>query len=94
MLGLHTVFEHQAVMTPDALRVFVHEYRLRFPIGIDRAVPDDSIPATMRKLALRGTPSTILIDKSGRIRLHRMGQIDDLMLGYMIGTLVAENSSP
>jgi len=34
--GLHSVFEHQHVMTPDALRALVHEYRLPFPIAIDR----------------------------------------------------------
>lgn len=90
VIGLHTVFEHHEVMTPAALRVFVHEYRLRFPIGIDRAVHGDPVPLTMRTLALRGTPSTILIDKSGQIRMQRLGQIDDLMLGCMIGKLVAE----
>ncbi|MEE8207958.1 MAG: redoxin domain-containing protein, partial [Nitrosomonadaceae bacterium] len=36
VIGLHTVFEHHSVMGRDALEVFVHEYRLRFPIGIDK----------------------------------------------------------
>jgi hypothetical protein len=31
VIGLHSVFEHHDVMTPAALRVFVHEYRLTFP---------------------------------------------------------------
>ena len=31
VIGLHTVFEHHQVMTPDALAAFIHEYRLRFP---------------------------------------------------------------
>jgi hypothetical protein len=42
VLGLHTVFEHHAVMTPAALRVFLHEYRITFPVGIDR--PGDPGP--------------------------------------------------
>ena len=43
VIGLHTVFEHHPVMGPDALEVFVHEYRLRFPIGIDQYVHADVI---------------------------------------------------
>lgn len=90
VIGLHTVFEHHEIMTREALRVFVQEYQLRFPIGIDRPVDGDPIPLTMRTLALRGTPSTILIDKSGQIRMQRLGQINDMVLGYRIGKLIAE----
>lgn len=36
VIGLHTVFEHHAAMTPVSLEAFIHEYRLTFPIGIDR----------------------------------------------------------
>jgi len=37
VVGLHTVFEHHAVQgTREALAAFAHEYRLSFPIGIDR----------------------------------------------------------
>jgi len=90
VIGLHTVFEHHDVMTPEALRVFVAEYRLRFPIGIDRQRPGERIPATMHALQLQGTPSTVLLDRQGRVRLHHLGQIDDMWLGGMIGRLLAE----
>lgn len=90
VLGLHTVFEHHAVMTPAALRVFAHEYRLHFPIGIDQAEAGQPLPLTMRALQLRGTPSLVLIDRQGRLRLHHFGQIDDLALGAIVGQLVAE----
>ena len=33
VVGLHTVFEHHHVMTPDALEVFLAEYQIRFPVG-------------------------------------------------------------
>lgn len=49
VVGLHTVFEHHAVMSsPAALQVFLHECRLRLPIGLD--MPDPSghgVPRTM-----------------------------------------------
>ena len=90
VIGLHTVFEHHAVMTADALRVFVHEYRLTFPIGIDQANSDGPVPRTMQKYALRGTPSLVLIDRLGRLRLSHFGQIEDLQLGAAIGQLLAE----
>lgn len=90
VIGLHTVFEHHAVTGPDALRAFVHEYRWSFPIGIDRAIEGSSIPMTMRAYHLEGTPSVVLLDRLGRIRLQHLGQIDDLILGALIGRLLSE----
>lgn len=92
VIGLHTVFEHHEVMTPAALAAFVREYRYAFPIGIDRPVAGSSIPATMRAYQLQGTPSTVLIDRQGRIRLSHFGLLDDMALGAAIGQLAAEQS--
>lgn len=91
VIGLHTVFEHHSVMGRDALEVFVHEYRLRFPIGIDKY--DDQpqgVPLTMRAYQMQGTPTLILIDKTGHIRLHKFGHVSDLTVGFSIGALLSE----
>lgn len=90
VIGLHTVFEHHDVMNKEALKAFVHEYRLRFPIAIDMPNGNSSIPLTMQKYHLRGTPSLILIDKQGYIRLNHFGQINDMQVGNTIGQLLAE----
>jgi peroxiredoxin len=90
VVGLHTVFEQHDAMTPQALQAFIREQRLSFPIGVDRARPGESIPATMHAFQLQGTPSVVLIDRLGRIRLHHLGYIEDLRLGTMIGRLLAE----
>ena len=90
VLGLHTVFENHAAMHPGALRTFVQQNKLGFPVGIDSPRLAESIPATMHAYQLQGTPSTVLIDARGRIRLHHLGYIDDLRLGMLIGRLVAE----
>jgi len=90
VIGLHTVFEHHAVMTADALRVFAHEYRLTFPIGIDRPSAGDAVPCTMTAYGLRGTPSLLLIDRLGRLRLNHFGALDDLRAGALIAQLLAE----
>lgn len=92
VIGLHTVFEHHAVMQPaTALQAFIHEYRLAFPIAIDRPDPHGGpVPLTMQALGLRGTPSLILLDKRGRIRLHQFGRSDELRIGALIGQLIAE----
>lgn len=90
VIGLHTVFEHHDAMAPVALQAFVHEYRLSFPIGIDQAAPDNPIPVTMQAYRLQGTPSLILIDKTGHIRLHHFGHLDDLHVGAAIGQLLTE----
>ena len=91
VIGLHSVFEHHDVMTPAALDAFVREYRLGFPIGIDQPSPTGIIPATMRDYQWQGTPSTVLIDRQGRLRMSHFGLIDDMALGAAIGQLAAED---
>lgn len=89
VIGLHTVFEHHEVMGPQALQAFIHEYRLAFPIGIDQAAAAGPLPVTMAQWGLRGTPSVVLFDRQSRVRLHRFGVVDDLVLGAAIGQLLA-----
>ena len=89
VVGLHTVFEHHAVMgSVAALQAFVHEYRLTFPIGIDQPDGRGGVPLTMQALRLRGTPSLLVLDRQGRVRLHHFGAIDDLRLGALLGQLM------
>lgn len=92
MVGLHTVFEHHDAMTPVALRAFMHEYRIGFPVGIDAPAEDagDPLPRTMRAYGMRGTPTLILIDRHGRLRRHAFGAEEDLAVGAAVATLLAE----
>jgi thiol-disulfide isomerase/thioredoxin len=91
VIGLHTVFEHHEAMGVDALRVFLREYRIMFPVGVDASGPDgDPLPRTMRAYGMQGTPTTVLIDAQGRRRRQVFGVHDDLLLGAEIGTLLAE----
>lgn len=91
VIGLHAVFEHHAAMGIESLRAFLHEYRVRFPVGVDAPGPDgDPIPRTMRAYAMQGTPTTLLIDARGRLRRQVFGVHDDLLLGAEIGTLLLE----
>lgn len=90
VVGLHTVFEHHEAMTPVSLEAFIHEYGLKFPIGVDQPAVNSPVPCTMQAYGLRGTPSLVLIDAAGCIRLHAFGQIDDLALGVELGRLLAE----
>ena len=93
VVGLHTAFEHHEVTGPDALKVFLHEFGVRFPVGIDRH-DGDSIPVTMRTYGLEGTPSTLLFDKAGSLMFSHLGKVDDLALGVMIGQLIAQPGEP
>ena len=91
VVGLHTVFEHHEAMGVEALRAFVQEYRIRFPVGVDAPGPDgDAMPRTMRAYGMQGTPTIVLIDAQGRRRRQVLGTHDDLLLGAEIGTLLAE----
>lgn len=90
VLGLHTVFEHHAAMTPVSLEAFIHEYRLTFPIGVDEAGQGD-IPQTMAAYRLRGTPSLMVIDQNGNLRANHFGQVSDLQIGAEIATLLSQS---
>jgi len=90
VIGLHTVFEHHDAMGAAGLEAFIHEYGIRFPVGIDRHEAGDPIPVTMRRYQLQGTPTLLLIDKAGKLRRQTFGHIPDLQLGAEIMALVAE----
>ena len=93
VMGLHTVFEHHAAMTPVSLPAFLHEYRIAFPVGVDAPSADghNPIPQTMQAYGLQGTPSLLLIDRNGHLRTHAFGVVEDLILGAAIASLLAED---
>lgn len=84
VVGLHTVFEHHAAMSPLTLRAFLHEYRVTSPVGVDAADGTSDIPVTMRRFALRGTPSSVLIGRDGTILQRKFGVEDDIVVGARI----------
>lgn len=88
VIGLHSVFEHHEVMTPAALEVFIHENKLKFPIGVDTPAKDSRIPLTMKAYGMQGTPSTIIIDRAGKPRFHYFGHREDIVVGAAIGNLL------
>ncbi len=90
LLGLHTVFEHHEAMTPVSLEAFLHEYRITFPVGVDAHTPGDTTPITMGRYRLRGTPSLVVIDRAGRIRVNAFGHVEDLAVGAALARLIDE----
>ena len=89
VLGLHSVFEHHAAMTPVSLEAFLHEYRITFPVGVD-AAGKGAMPKTMAAFQMRGTPSLLLFDKAGVIRAQYFGETSEMRLGAEIAVLLAE----
>ncbi|MGF1618906.1 MAG: TlpA family protein disulfide reductase [Acidimicrobiia bacterium] len=94
VLGLHTVFEHHDAMTPVSLEAFLHEYGIGYPVGVDAHDRARGTPITMARYQLRGTPSLILVDRAGRIRLSAFGNLDDLTVGATLARLIDEPSPP
>lgn len=86
--GIHSVFEHHHVMTEEALRVFLEEWKIPFPVGIDRHVNGDWMPQTMRNFHLQGTPSTLIIDGEQNIRLLRFGHFGEEELFNILDSLL------
>ena len=72
--------------------LFRSEYRIGFPVGVDKAGDPGPIPQTMAAYGFRGTPSTVLIDRQGFVRHHGFGQEDDIAIGLRIGLLMADNA--
>ena len=92
VLGLHTVFEHHAAMTPVSLAAFLHEYKIPFPVGVDTP-QDGGMPVTMSAYAMRGTPTLIMIDAQGRLRQQWFGAPSDLAVGAEIMKLIIERDT-
>ena len=91
VVAIHTVFEHhEAQGRSDVLRAFLHENRIRFPVAVDQP-GDDGVPLTFRSYAMQGTPTLLLIDAAGRLRMQKFGHVDDLRLGASIATVIAES---
>ena len=91
VLGLHTVFEHHEAMTPTALAAFLHEYRIRFPVGVDApGTGNGGLPKTMSAYRMQGTPTLILIDRQGRLRAQHFGSVPDLQIGAEVMKLMTE----
>lgn len=88
VIGLHTVFEHHSAMTPVSLEAFIHEYRINFPVGVDRPGEGSRLPQTMRAYSMEGTPTLLLIDAQGNLRDQHFGNINDLALGAQIMELM------
>ena len=42
----------------------------------------------MRAYELQGTPSVVVFDGEGRVRFSRLGQVEDLHLGAVLGELL------
>jgi hypothetical protein len=94
VIGLHSVFEHHDGMGEASLRAFVHEYRITYPVGIDRHEPGNPVPVTMQTYRFQGTPTLLLIDAAGQLRRQVFGHMPDLQLGAEIMALVQEANPP
>ncbi|HLS97713.1 MAG: redoxin family protein [Porticoccaceae bacterium] len=90
VIGLHTVFEHHGAMTPVSLAAFLHEYRVEFPVAVDRPASAGPVPETMALYGMRGTPTWLLIDRQGRLRRQYFGHAEDMLLGAEVMALVRD----
>lgn len=95
VVGLHTVFEHHDAMTTTSLRAFLHENRVRCPIGVDAPAQNgDAMPQTMAAYRMQGTPTLLMIDRAGNLRRQVFGHLPDLQLGAEITQLLLEGAAP
>lgn len=91
VLGVHSVFEHHDQQSDRAgLTRWLAEHGCRFPVAVDAPSADTTAPRTMTAFNLQGTPSLVLVDRLGRMRMRRFGPVSDMMLGAEIMALLLE----
>ena len=44
----------------------------------------------MQAYGMEGTPTLLVFDRQGQLRLQQLGQVDDIALGGLIGELLAQ----
>ncbi len=93
ILGLHTVFEHHEAMKEVSLKAFLHEFRVGFPVGIDKASSSDRIPLTMNHFKMQGTPTWLIFDQDGKLVLNAFGKVEDIELSSIL-TQLALSAQP
>lgn len=91
-VSIHTVFEGHGYQNPKRLRRFLKEKAIRHPVGIDRHLPGDHVPQTMRRYGTRGTPEMAIIDKAGMIRFQKFGYFEPAQGARLIRRLLAEQT--
>lgn len=92
VLGLHTVFEHHEAMQEKSLQAFLHEFRVRFPVGIDTPQANNPLPVSMEKFKLRGTPSWLLFNKKGELVINLFGRVEDAAFSTMVTQVIYEDN--
>jgi cytochrome c biogenesis protein CcmG, thiol:disulfide interchange protein DsbE len=80
-------FEMIAMSVDDGVeevRAFMAEKKYRFPVGwrFDKA-EDDDFPT------IRGTPTTFIVDRQGRVALKQVGRVSDEFLEQSVNNLLA-----
>jgi thioredoxin-related protein len=90
VVGLHSVFEHHEAVTPAVLKAFLHQNRIRFPVGIDTHESRNPEPATFVRYDMQGTPTVVLIDREGNIRAQHLGVVDDMPVAAAVTHLLDE----
>jgi thiol-disulfide isomerase/thioredoxin len=68
----------------DEVRAFIADHPYRFPVGwrFDKA-EDDDFPT------IRGTPTTFLVDRQGRVALKQVGRMSEAFLRRKLDELLA-----
>ncbi len=87
VVGLHTVFEHHEAMKEVSLKAFLHEFRIRFPVGIDMTSSTGQIPQTMDHYKIQGTPTWLVFDRTGKLVVNVFGKAEDMSLASILTQL-------
>jgi len=92
VVGLHSVFEDHDDMIPELLEDFIKEFELPFPIAIDKRLEGEWMPETMKLYQFQGTPSTLIIDQSGNVKIIFFGVLESNKIEAIIQQLIEEKN--
>ena len=74
-------------MKEVSLKAFLHEFRIRFPVGIDTASTSGRIPRTMDHYNMQGTPTWLIFDRQGKLVINAFGKVEDVSLASILTQL-------
>lgn len=85
VVGIHSAFEGDG----SGVREFLTKGGYTLPVALD-AEGDSWKPRTMEAWEVEGTPTLVLLDKRGQLRLRKLGHIEDERLREALEQLLSE----
>ena len=88
------MWEAENTNTPERGPRETKKYGIKVPVGYDGHVDGARVSVTMHRFGTGGTPWTIVIDKSGKVRFNEVSPSSTTKLDELIAKLQKQKTKP